>query len=100
MALVQPPSTPRSRQTEATIITLTGEHDVATLPADNELFAIAIASSHSDIVVDLSGVDFMSAATVDLIVGIRRLLAAQSRMLTLRSPSNRAKRILDLCGVA
>jgi len=100
MALVQPPSTPRSRQTEASIITLTGEHDIATLAADNELFAIAIASSGADVVVDLSAVTFMSAATVDLIVRNRRLLASRERSLTLRSPSNPAKLVLDLCGVA
>lgn len=48
----------------------------------------------------VSGVTFMSAATVDLIIRARQVLERQSRSLTLQAPSKCAKRVLDLCGVA
>ena len=53
-----------------------------------------------DVVVDLSEVDFMDVSTISVLVRARTMLATRSRSLTLRAPSNRAARILDLCGVA
>jgi len=100
MALVEPPFTPLPRHAQVSIITLTGEHDISTIPTDNETLTAAIASYDGDLVLDVSGVTFMSATTVDLIIRARQVLERQSRSLTLQSPSKSAKRVLDLCGVA
>lgn len=100
MALGEPAFTPLPRHPQVSIITLTGEHDISTTPADNETLTAAIASNDGDLVLDVSGVTFMSATTVDLIVRAREILERQSRTLTLQSPSKSAKRVLDLCGVA
>jgi anti-anti-sigma factor len=78
---------------------LRGEHDVSTVTALSETLARAIAADHADLVVDLSGVQFMDAATVGVIVRAREFLGARSRCLTLRSPSRCASRVLHLCGV-
>ena len=54
----------------------------------------------ADVVVDLSGVEFMDASTVGTIVRTRNLLGSRSRSLTLRSPSSCARRVLHACHLA
>ena len=62
--------------------------------------ARGIALDDAEVVVDLSGVKFMGAATVTVIVRARDFLRAHSRGLTVRSPSRCAKRLLDVCELA
>jgi hypothetical protein len=62
--------------------------------------ARAIALDDADVVVDLSEVQFMGAATVGVIIRAREFLRLRSRFLVLRSPSECARRILDVCGHA
>lgn len=88
------------RDAARTVVRLRGEHDVSTVAALSETMARAIALDDADLVVDLSEVEFMSAATVGVIVRARELLGLRSRSLALRSPSRCARRILDLCGHA
>jgi anti-sigma B factor antagonist len=82
-----------------TVLCLDGEHDIATLPLVTELLAGAIATGDTEVVVDLSGVTFIGAATIDELIRSRNRLWLQSRTLTLRSPSRFARRVLDLCGL-
>jgi anti-sigma B factor antagonist len=84
---------------DRTVVLLHGEHDASTVTALSEHMARAIALDDADLVVDLSGVEFMDAATVRLIIRAREFLAVRSRSLTLRSPSRRARRLLDICGL-
>jgi anti-anti-sigma factor len=86
------------RDAARTVVWLRGEHDVSTVAALSETMARAIARDDADVVVDLSDVQFMGAATVGVIARARELLALRSRSLTLRSPPRCARRILDLCG--
>jgi anti-anti-sigma factor len=88
------------RDATRTVVWLRGEHDVSTVAALSETMARAIAGDDADLVVDLSEVQFMDAATVGVIVRARELLGLRSRSLALRSPSRCARRILDLCGDA
>jgi anti-anti-sigma factor len=83
-----------------TIVWLRGEHDFSTLGALSEVMARAIALDDADLVVDLSGVLFMDAATVCVIVRAREFLELRSRSLALRAPSRWARRLLDLCDLA
>jgi anti-sigma B factor antagonist len=85
---------------DGTVVWLRGEHDISTEAALSEAMARAIALDDADLVVDLSGVQFMGAATVGVIVRNRNLLRLRSRSLALRSPSTRARRVLHLCGLA
>jgi anti-anti-sigma factor len=88
------------RDPARTAVWLRGEHDDSTVAALSETMARAIARDDADLVVDLSEVQFMGAATVGVIVRARELLGLRSRTLALRNPSRCARRILDLCGQA
>ena len=68
MALVECWIGPPARQAQALIITLVGEHDLSTIDADNVALTAAVASCDGDLVIDVSGVTFMSAGTVNLII--------------------------------
>jgi anti-anti-sigma factor len=83
---------------DRTVVWLRGEHDVSTVAALSETMARAIALDDADVVVDLSEVQFMGAATVGVIIRAREFLRLRSRQLVLRSPSECARRILDVCG--
>ena len=54
----------------------------------------------ADLVVDLSGVEFLSAATFTVLRDASLRLRAQGRYFTARSPSTCASRLLDLCDPA
>ena len=87
------------RDANRTVIWLRGEHDLTTVDVLAETMARAIALDNADLVIDLSQLDFISAATVSAIVRARELLCQQSRSLALRAPSPFTRRILDLCGL-
>ena len=84
---------------EPHVVILRGEHDYSTVPTLSETLARAIAADHADLVVDLSGVQFMDASTVAVLVRAREFLSARSRCFTLRSPSRCASRVLKSCGI-
>ena len=88
------------RDGDRTVIWLQGEHDISTTVALTDTLARAVALDDADLVIDLSEVQFMSAATVGILVRTDDLLRQQSRSLTLRAPSTCARRVLELCGVA
>jgi anti-anti-sigma factor len=77
---------------------LRGRHDTSTVVALCMIMARAIGFDDADVVVDLSEVTFMDAATVGVIIRAEAFLQERSRSLTLRSPSTRARRVLGLCG--
>ncbi len=78
---------------------LRGEHDAATVASLSDVLAQAMAQDRSDLEVDLSGVTFMGAATVDVIMRARSFLNQRSRALILVAASNAASRTLALCGL-
>jgi anti-anti-sigma factor len=79
---------------------LSGEHDLSTVDAFSQTLARVFALDDGDVVLDLSGVQFMGAATIDVIVRAKDALDLRSRVLTLRSPSVSAQRVVDLCDLA
>ena len=86
------------RDADRTVVWLRGEHDASTVAALWDAIGQAIAIDDTDVVVDLSGVDFMGSATVGVIIRARESI--RPRALTLRSPSRCAQRVLDLYGLA
>jgi anti-sigma B factor antagonist len=93
--------TPFGRRTESqTVVWLSGEHDLSTVDALSETLARTFALDDADVVLDLSGVQFIGAATIEVIVRANDVLDLRSRALTLRSPSESAQRVVDLCGLA
>ena len=84
---------------DRTVVMLRGEHDRSAMSALSDTITRAIALEDADLVVDLSGVEFMDGGTVGTLVGARTFLRKQSRSLHLMFPSPCARRILDLCCV-
>lgn len=82
------------------VIAVSGEQDSANAAELLATCASAVARQGYDLVVDLSAVEFMSAATVNVIVLIFQLMSAQSRSLVVESPSRFARRVLDLCDLS
>jgi anti-sigma B factor antagonist len=92
---------PFVRRTESqTVVWLSGDHDLSTVDALSQTLVRAFALDDTDVVLDLSGVRFMGAATIEVIVRAKDVLDLRSRALTLRSPSEPAQRVVDLCGLA
>lgn len=89
-----------SRDGERAVVWLDGEHDIATEAVLADTLAKVTSACDANLVVDLSGVTFMSTATIDQLIRARDLLLGLSRNLTLRSPSKCARRLLDLCDLA
>lgn len=84
---------------EPTVVWLEGEQDFATLPGVASVLADAMGANTAGVVVDLSAVTYMDASTIGVLIGARNLLRAQSRTLTVRSPSTWAGWLLTLCGL-
>lgn len=95
-----PSGSPVSRDEGRAVLWLAGEHDIATVPVVLGAVADATLVDDTDLVVDLSGVTFMGAATIGALIGSRNHLLRQSRNLTLRSPSQCARRVIDVCGLS
>lgn len=99
MVTIASPAGVTTRDDGRTVIWLDGEHDIATVPALADELARAISADAAHLVIDLSGVKFMGAATIGELIRCRNRLCLESRTLTVRSPSRFARRLLDLCGL-
>lgn len=88
------------RDPNRTVIWLRGEQDCSNVEALSEAMDRAIALDDANLVVDMSEVRFMGAATVGAIVGAREVLRVRARTLGLRHPSRCARRVVALCGLS
>jgi anti-sigma B factor antagonist len=108
VARTTPPSAIVSRRSPAAsarrsadhTVTLRGEDDLSTVAALTGIVARATARDDADLVLDLSRVRFMDAATIGLIVRAGNGLRARSRSFRLRPRPPRARRLFYLCGLA
>ena len=89
-----------SRDGGRTVVWLDGEHDIATVFALADVLERATSADDADVIVDLSGVTFIGAATVGVLLRGMDNLGRQSRSLTLRSPSRCARRVIDVFGLS
>ena len=84
---------------EQAVVWLCGEEDIATVAVLADRLARAVSAGDADLIVDLSGVTFLSTATIDELFRVKDILARQNRSLSLRSPSRPARRVLEVCGL-
>ena len=89
LASFLPPGSPR-------IVVLAGEHDFDGAGKDRELIA---AAGVCDIAVDMSGVTFMDASTIGVLVAARNRLQANGYTLTIRDASPFVLRLLSFCSL-
>lgn len=80
------------------VVTLNGELDLATLPSLSQMLASSNALEQTDLVVDLSEVTFMDAASAKLFIRAGTMLAERSCTLVLRSPQPMVWKVLVFCG--
>ena len=72
-------------------------NDIATVEALTCELARVIGEGDSNLVVDLSGVTFMDASIIHLLLRTKLYLRSESRELLIRAPSPNARRLLQLC---
>lgn len=88
------------QELEATVVRLTGEHDLSTVAELSATLARAIALDDTDLVLDLSGIAFMDASTVRVMLRAQGFLIRRGRSLRLRSPATCARLVLKSSGLA
>ena len=81
----------------STVVWLRGEHDAATAVVVEAALREAISLDCGDVVIDLSGIQFMGAAMIGVVVQAEQVLRAHSRALRLRRPTRCALRLVELC---
>jgi anti-sigma B factor antagonist len=80
-----------------TVVTVTGELDLATAPALRHQLRRAADASSPDLAVDLSQVTFFDCAIVGVLVRAMNNVQAEGGCLRLRGLTGGPKRLLDLC---
>lgn len=82
-----------------TVVRLHGDLDLSGEIELSMRLASAIDFDDAGLVVDLSGVTFMGASAVGVIVRARDFLQHRNQSLAVRDPSRCARRILAICGL-
>lgn len=83
-----------------TIVVLSGEADVSTLPVVVDALARGTAASDGPVVVDLASTAFIDVGTGRAIARAWQALREHDRTLSLRSPSRTAARTLAILGLS
>ena len=86
-----------SRDADTTVVSLCGEHDFTTAHSLSAAIATAAAVDETDLVLDLSGVQFMDSTTIVVILRGKLLLETRGHTMTVRNPSWPARYVLGLC---
>jgi anti-anti-sigma factor len=82
---------------DTTVVFLWGEHDLTTAHSISAAIATAAAVDDTDLVLDLSGVQFMDSSTVIALMRGTSLLERRGRTMTVRNPSRPARYVLGIC---
>ena len=83
--------------TEDTVVWLGGEHDMSSAEELMQAIATALDSGRSDLIIDLSRVEFIDSTTIDQILAARIRLEAEGRKARVRDPSPAARYVLEVC---
>jgi anti-sigma B factor antagonist len=82
------------------LIKVAGECDITTAPQLRDALSTNIAGDKPLVVIDLSGLSYLDAAGVHMLLDARNVLASRGRFLTLASPQRIVLRMLDLTRAA
>jgi anti-sigma B factor antagonist len=77
-------------------VVLDGEIDVATAPAPRRFLMAAISGGDVDLAVDMSGVTFIGAAGIGVLVAAANRAREAGGGLSLLAPSPQVRRLLDV----
>jgi len=81
------------------VVALHGEADISTRRALGDALSRVIADGAGDVVIDLADATFVDVAVVRVLATAQQLLDRQARVLTVRSPSRLAARVMDAFGL-
>ena len=90
----------RADSPSASVVAISGEVDVAAVPALERALEAAIETTAGGFVVDLSGVEFMDSSGLLAILNARGLLARDGRALTVVCPAGPVRHLLEVAGVS
>jgi anti-anti-sigma factor len=82
----------------AVTVTISGEIDICTCEAMRDALAAGLGDG-PDLTADLSGVTFMDASGIGVLLAVRRLAAEAGGSLTLRAPSAAVRRVTGILGL-
>lgn len=89
-----------SREGPGTVLTLTGDFDIVTLPDLVDALSRVCAMNAGPVVVDLGGTTFMDTCTTRALARTVLFLSYQKRSMTFRSPSGPSLRLLEFFGLS
>lgn len=81
------------------VVSVAGEIDVGTECKFRDALTSGLAHGALRIVVDLAGVTFMGSTGIGVLMGTRRVLAAEGGSLVLAAPHGDVAQVLSLTGV-
>ena len=84
---------------ERVVVTVTGELDVHSAPQLREHLAAVATAGAREVVVDLTGTEFIDSTGIGVIVGALRRLRGQQGSLRLRGVSTPMLRVFQLTGL-
>jgi anti-sigma B factor antagonist len=82
------------------VVSVTGEIDLDTERAFRHALTSALASGVGRLVVELSGVTYMGSTGIGVLMGVRRVLAADGGSLALAGPCGKVAQVLAMTGVS
>jgi anti-sigma B factor antagonist len=80
----------------STAVVLDGEIDIATAPAIRRLLMAAISGGDAHLTIDMSGVTFLGAAGIGVLVAAANRAREAGGSLSLLAPSPQVRRLLDV----
>lgn len=86
--------------TEDTVICLAGEHDMSSVDELSQAIASVVDAGRSDLIFDLSRVEFMDSTIINRLVRACPRLGADGRMARVRDASPAARYVLELCSLS
>lgn len=86
-----------SIETDLPVITLTGEIDAHTAPQLAECFVDL--PGDADVIVDMSGVQFMDSSGLRVIIDVHQRAATAGCQLVIRRPSTPVSRLFEISGL-
>ena len=87
----------RSVRNQWVVLAMTGELDLGTSPMLRQAVVAAVADGHNNLVIDLSGVDFIDSAGPGSVIGALRRVRSHDGHLLLVCSDQRVLRVFEMC---
>ena len=89
-----------SEQAGTTVVTVSGELDLASTPELTAVFTQMAERDPGEVRVDMRGVTFLDSSGISALVQAHKRLAAQGSTLRLDGVGDAARRVLEVAGLA